>query len=452
MKSQTQRKSQVNVSFSNQQSQILKNNNNASPLIKDVQDMFEDYSRLRNLSSNSQYKLQDITKEEKLMINKWITNLNDGQLLITEEIESLVHIGKVEHLIHLIVKYQPSHIFLKGIQECGQTLQRLDLQQCKLNNLNDIQTVWNLQYLSVINCDLQYLDGIQSLKYLQTLDISKNRISSLIELCSLSQLHSINIDSNNVQDLGQLLNLVHPSVKQLNLNNNPISKLQSQIIQVLQLNAFNGILKVNGTKIEIHGELINSLNVTLDSQLQNSQLNLSSQIPDQPEQNNVNVQTPEQLKLSSHTQNDNLLVSDTGSSAIDQMTQLFARKLQILETQKTQKTPLKVEIDLQQVEAEQAVELQKLNNQLLLTMKSYVEEVNQRQSQMQQSQLRTETSQLTNQQQQINEQNERINELEKQVQKQNKQIKFLKGENDELKQQMQNVLKTVEDLRISVNK
>ncbi|CAL6074235.1 protein_phosphatase 1 regulatory inhibitor subunit PPP1R7 homolog isoform X1 [Hexamita inflata] len=431
MKSQTQRKSQVNVSFSNQQSQILKNNNIASPLIKDVQDMFEDYSRLRNLSSNSQYKLQDITKEEKLMINKWITNLNDGQLLITEEIESLVHIGKVEHLIHLIVKYQPSNSFLKGIQECGQTLQRLDLQQCKLNNLNDIQTVWNLQYLSVINCDLQYLDGIQSLKYLQTLDISKNRISSLIELCSLSQLHSINIDSNNVQDLGQLLNLVHPSVKQLNLNNNPISKLQSQIIQVLQLNAFNGILKVNGTKIEIHGELINS-NIALDSQLYNSQLNLSSQIPDQTEQI-VNAQTPEQLKLSSH--NDNLLVSDTGSSAIDQMTQLFARKLQIL------KSPLKVEIDLQQVEAEQAVELQKLNNQLLLTMKSYVEEVNQRQSQMQQSQLKT------SQQQQINEQNEKLKELEKQVQRQNKQIKYLKGENDELKLQMENVLKTVEDLR-----
>ncbi|CAL6106501.1 protein_phosphatase 1 regulatory inhibitor subunit PPP1R7 homolog isoform X1 [Hexamita inflata] len=441
MKSQTQRKSQVNVSFSNQQSQILKNNNIASPLIKDVQDMFEDYSRLRNLSSNSQYKLQDITKEEKLMINKWITNLNDGQLLITEEIESLVHIGKVEHLIHLIVKYQPSNSFLKGIQECGQTLQRLDLQQCKLNNLNDIQTVWNLQYLSVINCDLQYLDGIQSLKYLQTLDISKNRISSLIELCSLSQLHSINIDSNNVQDLGQLLNLVHPSVKQLNLNNNPISKLQSQIIQVLQLNAFNGILKVNGTKIEIHGELINS-NIALDSQLYNSQLNLSSQIPEQTEQNNLNAQTPEQLKLSSH--NDNLYVSETGSSAIDQMTQLFARKLQILETQKS---PLKVEIDLQQVEAEQAVELQKLNNQLLLTMKSYVEEVNQRQSQMQQSQLKTETSQLNNQQQQINEQNERLNELEKQIQRQNKQIKYLKGENDELKQQMQNVLKTMEDLR-----
>ncbi|CAL6057176.1 protein_phosphatase 1 regulatory inhibitor subunit PPP1R7 homolog isoform X1 [Hexamita inflata] len=441
MKSQTQRKSQVNVSFSNQQSQILKNNNIASPLIKDVQDMFEDYSRLRNLGSNSQYKLQDITKDEKLMLNKWITNLNDGQLLITEEIESLTHIGKVEHLIHLIVKYQPSNIFLKGIQECGQTLQRLDLQQCKLNNLNDIQTVWNLQYLSVINCDLQYLDGIQSLKYLQTLDISKNRISSLIELCSLSQLHSINIDSNNVQDLGQLLNLVHPSVKQLNLNNNPISKLQSQIIQVLQLNAFNGILKVNGTKIEIHGELINS-NIALDSQLQNSQLNLSSQIPDQTEQI-VNAQTPEQLKLSSHIQND-LLVSDTGSSAIDQMTQLFARKLQILETQKT---PLKVEIDLQQVEAEQAVELQKLNNQLLLTMKSYVEEVNQRQSQMQQSQLRTETSQLNNQQQQINEQNEKLNELEKQIQRQNKQIKYLKGENDELKLQMEKVLKTVEDLR-----
>ncbi|CAL6074242.1 Hypothetical_protein [Hexamita inflata] len=119
------------------------------------------------------------------------------------------------------------------------------------------------------------------------------------------------------------------------------------------------------------------------------------------------------------------------------MTQLFARKLQILETQKS---PLKVEIDLQQVEAEQAVELQKLNNQLLLTMKSYVEEVNQRQSQMQQSQLKT------SQQQQINEQNERLNELEKQVQRQNKQIKYLKGENDELKLQMQNVLKTV-DLR-----
>ena len=100
---------------------------------------------------------------------------------------------------------------LAGISLC-KTLQRLDVNDNKLETTSDIRDLPALRMLQAGDNDIADLRGLQTLPALEVLNLAGNQLSNLRDFCdACANLRVLDIGYNNVNDVDELGNLEQSS-------------------------------------------------------------------------------------------------------------------------------------------------------------------------------------------------------------------------------------------------
>lgn len=157
---------------------------------------------------------------------------------------------------------------LTGIQAL-KNLKTLVLRENNINKIDSLDGLINLQYLDLSCNKLRNVErsNIGLLPNLNTLICDSNYLKNINSFSKLQSLSYISFDSNKIAEISNIERLAEiESLKELNLNNNPITKNINYRVNVIR--KFYNLSKIDGQEITKDEREIAIMDQTCQPQIQ----------------------------------------------------------------------------------------------------------------------------------------------------------------------------------------
>jgi Leucine-rich repeat (LRR) protein len=186
--------------------------------------------KTQNSNGNSESSNNDMILNLK---NTGLINLNRIEIYKTNLTKLILSHNRISNIDLLSQFTKLKYLDLsnnKGIKNYNSLanlfqLDYLDLSSNKLNNLYSLQYLTSLTTLRINENQITDIDCLVNLKYLNHLDLSSNIINKLDDylIDNFHNLNSLYLSKNNLNNIK--INLYHPNLKQIRLDDNQFSDL-----------------------------------------------------------------------------------------------------------------------------------------------------------------------------------------------------------------------------------
>lgn len=211
-----------------------------------------EYSKVEFYKNENAYCLNSKNEVIKLNLkNNNLENLN-GLLIVKETIthlniaatrtDSIEALSKFENLIFLDLStnniedigpitglkklerlYLDNNKIIKIPELNLLKLRELWLYSNKIENIDNLKNLPNLNYLNISNNKIRNIDAVGNLKSLSIINLEKNDIIDVFSLSNFKSLYSLHLSSNKISDISSLTNF--NDIENLNLENNQIEDI-----------------------------------------------------------------------------------------------------------------------------------------------------------------------------------------------------------------------------------